>query len=137
VGDGTQTRDFTFVTDVVDAFVRAAESDVSGQIMNVGAGAPQSVNRLVSLLSGDVVNIPKRPGEPDCTFADTTKISSQLGWKPQVSFEEGVERMLSELDRWRDSPVWDESSISEATRDWFTHLGDNNPAENADSREKV
>src|SRR2546421_8818128 len=45
VGDGTQTRDFIFVTDVVDAFARAADSDVSGEPLNVGTGSPQSVNR--------------------------------------------------------------------------------------------
>src|SRR5207244_634487 len=65
VGDGRQTRDFTFVTDVAGAFIAAAESDVSGQAMNVGSGSHYSVNRLVELLGGDVVHIPKRPGEPD------------------------------------------------------------------------
>ena len=135
VGDGTQTRDFTFVTDVVDAFVRAADSSIQNEVVNVGAGAPQSINRLVCLLGGDVVNIPKRPGEPDCTFADTSKISKLLGWTPQVSFEDGVQRMLNELDRWRDAPVWDESTIVEATREWFAHLGNNRPAKQTESSE--
>src|SRR3970282_1332147 len=58
VGDGTQTRDFTFVTDVVEAFIRAARSDVTGEIFNVGSGNTYSVNRLVELLGGDVVHIP-------------------------------------------------------------------------------
>jgi UDP-glucose 4-epimerase len=123
VGDGTQTRDFTFVTDVVDAFVKAAESDITGEVFNVGSEATHSINYLVSLLGGDVVYIPKRPGEPDCTFADITKIKNLLGWRPKASFEEGVGVMLKNIEQWRDGPVWDESSIAEATRDWFRYLG--------------
>lgn len=122
VGDGTQTRDFTFVTDVVDAFVRAAESDLVGEVLNVGSGNTYSVNYLVSLLGGDGVHIPERPGEPDCTFADISKISKMLGWKPKVSFEDGVNIMLQNIDQWRNAPVWDEKSIAEATRDWFAYL---------------
>ena len=87
VGDGEQTRDFTFVTDIAQAIVTAAKSDRTGQIYNVGSGATVSVNNLVKLLGGDKVNIPKRPGEPDSTFADISKIRSELGWKPQVSYE--------------------------------------------------
>lgn len=123
VGDGTQRRDFLYVTDVARAFFQAAEADRSLAIYNVGAGAPQSVNRLVELLGGgDVVHLPKRPGEPDCTWADITKISSELNWKPQVNFAEGVGRMLANIDYWRQAPVWDEGSIAEATREWFRYL---------------
>jgi UDP-glucose 4-epimerase len=123
VGDGTQTRDFTFVTDVADALVKAARADITGEIFNVGSGAAYSVNCLVELLQGPVVYIPKRPGEPDCTFADTRKIARMLGWRPTVRFEEGVRRMLAAIDAWRDAPVWDPPSIAEATRDWFGYLG--------------
>ncbi len=123
VGDGTQTRDFTFVTDVADAMVRAAESSVDGEMFNVGSGGTYSVNYLVELLGGEVTYIPKRPGEPDCTFADISKISQALGWQPKVGFEEGVRIMLDNIDRWRDAPLWDEKSIAEATQDWFTYLG--------------
>lgn len=123
VGDGTQTRDFTYVTDVAEAFVRAAESSLTGEAMNVGSGNHYSVNRLVELLGGPVVHIPKRPGEPDCTFADTTKIRRLLGWTPKVSFEDGVRRMLERLEDWRDAPVWEPASISRATASWFRYLG--------------
>ena len=123
VGDGTQTRDFTFVTDVVEAFICAAASEVRGEVFNVGSGNTYSVNRLVELLDGDVVHIPKRPGEPDCTYADTQKIRRVLGWQPQVSFERAVRIMLENIDYWQQAPVWSPESISDATRDWFVYLG--------------
>ena len=123
VGDGEQTRDFTYVTDVVDALVTAADSNVTGRSFNVGSGGTYSVNRLVELLGGEVTYIPKRPGEPDCTFADITRIQAELGWQPTISFETGVARMLDHLDDWRDAPVWDPSSIASATSDWFKYLG--------------
>lgn len=123
VGDGNQTRDFTFVTDVADAFVKAADASVQGEVFNVGSGGTYSVNRLVSLLGGERVHLPKRPGEPDCTYADIQKISRELEWRPQVRFEEGVQVMLERIDQWRDAPVWDEASIADATQEWFVHLG--------------
>jgi UDP-glucose 4-epimerase len=122
VGDGTQTRDFTYVTDVVEAFLAAAASDLSGQALNVGSGGTYSVNRLVELLGGEAVHLPRRPGEPDCTFADTTRIRERLGWAPKVPFEAGVTRMLEHIEAWRSAPVWDPESIREATRDWFKYL---------------
>jgi UDP-glucose 4-epimerase len=91
--------------------------------MNVGSGNTYSVNRLVELLGGEVVHIPKRPGEPDCTFADTSKIEKLLGWKPKVSFEAGVKVMLENIDYWRKAPVWETETIARATKDWFKYLG--------------
>jgi UDP-glucose 4-epimerase len=123
VGDGTQTRDFTFVTDVADAFVAAAQSEVVGDIFNVGSGQTISVNRLVELLGGPMQHLPKRPGEPDCTFADVSKIQQRLGWRARVPFEQGVKVMLDHIQLWKDAPVWDERSIAAATAEWFTHLG--------------
>jgi UDP-glucose 4-epimerase len=124
VGDGEQTRDFTFVSDVVDALVTTAASDLRDQVFNVGSGAPVSVNRLVELLKAkESVNIPKRPGEPDCTFADMTRISQALGWAPMVGIEEGVAIMLENIEYWRDAPVWTPGKIASATEDWFKYLG--------------
>jgi UDP-glucose 4-epimerase len=124
VGDGSQTRDFTFVTDIVDACVTASKrNDVSGEIFNVGSGNTYSINTLVKLLGGDITYIPKRPGEPDCTFADTQKINRILQWKPKVSLEDGVRIMLDNIDYWREAPLWNPESIAEATKDWFKYLG--------------
>lgn len=123
VGDGEQTRDFTYVTDIVDAICTAAEHAPAGAIYNVGSGKAQSVNRLVELLGAtETVHIPKRPGEPDCTLADMSHIRVELGWKPKVSFEEGVAEMLANIDYWRTAPVWTVDTIREATADWFKYL---------------
>ena len=123
VGDGTQTRDFTYVTDIVDALIAAALSDKSGEIYNVGSGKTISVNRLVELLGGTSINIPKRPGEPDCTFADIAKIKADLAWEPKIPIEIGVQKVLENIEYWRNAPVWTPSTISSATKDWFKYLG--------------
>lgn len=126
VGTGEQTRDFTYVTDVVEAFLMAAKSDIAGERFNVGSEHTYSVNRLVELISegnAEVVHIPKRPGEPDCTWADTGKITRMLGWHPKVTLEEGVRHILEHIDYWKKAPVWTPEAIGEATRDWFKYLG--------------
>jgi UDP-glucose 4-epimerase len=124
VGDGTQTRDFTFVTDVADACMTAAKNDNAiGQIMNVGSGNTYSVNLLTKLLGGEATYIPKRPGEPNSTFADISKIQKLLRWKPKVTFEQGVQKMIENIEYWREAPLWDPKSIEAATRDWFKYLG--------------
>jgi UDP-glucose 4-epimerase len=124
VGDGTQTRDFTFVADVADCFVQAAASDVDGEVFNIGSGQTYSINYLVELLGGETVHLPKRPGEPDCTFADTKKVRQMLEWRPSVSLEAGVKVMLENIDLWRDAPVWDVESIAGATVEWHKYLGE-------------
>jgi UDP-glucose 4-epimerase len=124
VGDGTQQRDFTYVADAVAALIAAASSDRAGRCYNVGSDNPVSVNRLVELLGArETVHIPKRPGEPDCTFADTRRIKAELGWSARVPIEQGVENMLAAIEYWRDAPVWTPQSIAAATADWFKHLG--------------
>lgn len=123
VGDGTQTRDFTYVTDVAQALISAAQSSRSEEIYNVGSGRTVSVNRLVELLGGEKVHIPKRPGEPDCTFADIQKIKRDLQWEPGVPIEKGVAEVVKNIDYWRNAPVWTPDSIATATQDWFKYLG--------------
>jgi UDP-glucose 4-epimerase len=122
VGDGEQTRDFTYVTDIVDACFKASQSEYSCEIFNVGSDNTYSINYLAQLLGGEKQYIPKRPGEPDCTYADITKIKKMLDWKPKVSFEDGVKIMLENIEQWRDAPVWDKDSIDDATKDWFECL---------------
>jgi len=123
VGDGMQTRDFTFVSDVVAAFIKAAESDITGEIINIGSGKSESVLTLVKLLAGEITHIPKRPGEPDCTWADITKATTLLKWQPQVPLSQGVSEMLANIELWRDAPVWTPETIQQETKSWFEHLG--------------
>ncbi len=101
----------------------AAQSRVTGEAFNVGTGVPVAGNRLVELLKGEVVHVPKRPGEPDRTHADIGKIQRHLGWRPKVSIEEGVGILLENIEYWRQAPVWTPDSIEAATRDWFRYLG--------------
>ena len=122
VGDGTQTRDFTYVTDIVDAFYTAAVSDICNEIFNIGSDNTYSVNRLIELLGGDKVYIPKRPGEPDCTYADISKAKKLLNWKPKISLEEGVKIILANIEYWSKAPVWTPDTIKKETSDWFKYL---------------
>lgn len=97
---------------------------ISRTVFNVGSDNTYSVNRLVELLGGDKVHIPKRPGEPDCTYADITEIKRVLNWTPKVKFEDGVATMLKSMDQYKDAPLWTVDKIADATKDWFKYLGD-------------
>lgn len=124
VGDGSQSRDFTHVSDVVNAFVSSLEVETSEntRIYNVGSGRTQTVSYLAKLIGGPTVPLPKRPGEPDITFADITKIRAELGWNPHQKFEDGVLELLENIDQFKDAPVWDVKSIERATDVWFKRL---------------
>ena len=74
------------------------------------------------MIGGPVVYIPKRPGEPDVTWADISKITRDLDWKPRVPFDKGVAAMMAEIQNWRDAPLWDPESIKQATKTWFEAL---------------
>lgn len=121
VGDGTQRRDFTHVSDVVDALVKAAESDVTG-VFNVGSGEAPSINDLVQLFDAPAVSIPSRPGEPAITLADTRKIQQALGWGPRMSFQAGVRDLLTRVHEWRTAPVWTPETIAAQTAQWHQYL---------------
>lgn len=90
-GDGTQTRDFTNVRDVVRANLLAVESVKvgKGEVINIGAGRNFSVNQLAKLIGGSVVHEPPRI-EPHDTLADNSLAKKLLGWEPKISLEEGI-----------------------------------------------
>ena len=91
VGGGEQTRDFTFVSDVVSAInVSMLSEKEEFCIYNVGSGTTVSVNTIAEIIGGATVHIPKRPGEPSCTFGDITKIQRELNWSPKIGLEEGM-----------------------------------------------
>jgi len=123
VGDGSQRRDFIYVTDVAQAFLAAAETEIAGEVFNIGAGNPQSINRLVDLIGGARSYVPRRPGEPDCTWANIDKATTVLGWRCQTNFETGVAAMIADIECWRNAPLWDPATIADATATWFRYLG--------------
>ncbi len=124
VGDGEQKRDFVYVTDVARAFYLAATTEKNNQIYNLGAGNPQSINKLIEIIGGDKIHLPKRPGEPEITHADINKITNELGWSPLINFEDGVEKMIAEISNWEEAPLWDKDTIEEATKIWFKYMRD-------------
>jgi UDP-glucose 4-epimerase len=121
VGDGNQKRDFIHVSDVCRAFRMAAESEVTG-VFNVGSGMPTSINQLTKLIGGEIIHIPKRPGEPEVTCADIRKIERELDWHPRVPLVKGIVEMLAHIEDYRSAPLWNEQSIGEATKTWFETL---------------
>ena len=122
VGNGEQSRDFLYVTDVVEAFYAAAISNYNNEVYNLGAGNPQTIIYLTKLIGGNSVFVPKRPGEPDCTWANISKIKEHLDWIPTISFEKGVEKMMQDISNWKDAPLWDPKSINKATETWFRYM---------------
>ena len=122
VGNGKQTRDFIYVSDVAEIFEKSAFSDKKNQIYNVGTGKPQSILYLTKLLKGKKIHIPKRPGEPDFLKADISKIKKQLRWTPKVSFEKGIDQLIKNIDYWKSAPLWNSAKIKAATKNWFKHL---------------
>ena len=123
VGDGEQSRDFTHVRDVASAFAMSIDTPDAGHILNVGSGTHRSVNDLANLIGGEKIYLPKRPGEPDITFADISRVADLLNWKPKISLETGVAELLNSVQDWKSAPLWDRESIAEATSDWFKLLG--------------
>ncbi len=122
VGDGSQKRDFVYVTDVAQAFYQAAISKLSNETFNLGTGKPKSILKLIKLLGGRYIKIPKRPGEPDTTHASINKISKMLKWSPKINFDQGVNNMLNNISDWKNAPLWNKKKISKETRVWFKYL---------------
>ncbi len=122
VGNGKQSRDFVYVTDVARAFYAAAQTKISGRVYNVGTGNPKSVNFLANLVGGKKVFIPNRPGEPFTSRADIRKIKKELNWKPTINFKEGISIMIKEIYKWKDAPLWTPKKIKSSTKNWFKYL---------------
>ena len=123
VGDGTQTRDFIHVYDLVNAIILTAQKGKQGEIYNVGNGKEIPVNLIADIIGGNKVSIPQRPGEPDRSLADISKIKTQLNWQPKISINKGIEMLLKNINDWKEAPVWTPETIKEATKSWFKLLG--------------
>lgn len=96
VGDGEQRRDFTHVSDVVQANIKAAITEVSeecfGEVYNVGCGKNYSVNEIANMISDNTINIPPRIGESRVTLANNNKLRKTFGWEPTVDLFEWVSK---------------------------------------------
>lgn len=96
-GDGTQTRDFTHVRDVVAAnFAAFKKEGVAGEVFNIGSGRNFSVKHIAKLIGGQIEYVPARL-EPHDTLADISKARAELGWEPKMIFEEGIAELKKEL----------------------------------------
>jgi len=100
-GDGEQTRDYTFVTDIAEGMVAASRSEAArGRVINLASGQEVSVNRLVRLIcqalgyEGEIHHAPPRPADVRRHLADASLAHSLLGWRPRVSLEEGIARTV-------------------------------------------
>ena len=107
---------------MVGAVIKAALSKKVGKIYNVGSGKEVTVNKIAKLIGGEKINIQKRPGEPDRSLADISKIKRDLNWMPKIKIEEGVKDLLSKIHYWKKAPVWTPKSIKKATKVWFKLL---------------
>jgi len=99
-GTGEQSRDFTFITDIVEANILAAERGGHGAVYNIGGGVQASVNQILSFLSEEIGALkidrkPRQHGDALHTKADTSRAQRELGFQPKVSLEEGIRRQIA------------------------------------------
>ena len=125
VGDGKQTRDFIHIFDLVDAMVKVAQNGKSGEVYNVASGQETSINSVADIIGGNKIKIPKRPGEPDRSLADISKIKAHFNWQPKITINEGIKMLLKNINEWKEAPVWTPETIKEATKSWFELLSKN------------
>ena len=105
------------------ALIKSAVKAKPGKIYNLGSGKETSVNTIANIIGGKKVYIPKRPGEPDRSLADISKIKKELNWKPTINIHDGVRELMKIINNWKNAPVWTPKSIKKATRVWFKELG--------------
>jgi len=125
VGDGKQTRDFIHVYDLVDAMILAVKKTKNCEIYNLASGKEVSVNYIANVISDKKVYIPKRPGEPDRSLADISKIKLELNWKPKIDINTGIKMLMKNINEWKDAPVWTPETIDHVTKAWFKYLKKN------------
>jgi UDP-glucose 4-epimerase len=83
VGDGEQRRDFTYISDVVEANIMAEKSDIKFGIYNVGTGKNYSINEIANFIGDHKIYVDERPAEVRETLADIESTIQDIGWKPK------------------------------------------------------
>ena len=94
VGNGKQTRDFIHVDDLANAFIKIIKSKLIKKIYNLGSGKRTSINTIAKIFGGKRKFIPLRPGEPKNSLANISKLKKDINWKPKISIEKGIEKLL-------------------------------------------
>ncbi len=122
VGSGKQKRDFTYVTDVANGFYKAGVSNIKFGIFNLSSGKPFKVLDIAKKLSNNIVQIPKRPGEPNITFGNSLRFRKTFNWKPRIDIDTGIKFMLEDVKWLKNAPVWTKKKINKATKLWFKYL---------------
>jgi UDP-glucose 4-epimerase len=95
-GDGTQTRDFTYIADIVDANIKAAYSPITGESFNIGGGSRITVNELIRIIEekcgkkGSIIYGDQQKGDVTDTLADISITLTKLGWTPHISVQDGI-----------------------------------------------
>ena len=95
VGNGKQTRDFIHVDDLANAFIKAIKSKSFNKVYNLGSGKKTSINTIAKIFGGKKKYIPRRPGEPKNSLANISKIKKEIKWKPKISIEQGLKKLLN------------------------------------------
>ncbi len=122
VGTGNQKRDFTYVTDIAEAFYKCLNYKGKFSVFNIGTGNPITVNKIANLLKCEKITIPKRPGEPNITHANIKLAKKELKWTAKISIVKGINLILKELDYWKKAPLWTPKKIKKATVEWFKYI---------------
>ena len=95
VGDGKQKRDFIHVDDLANAFIKVIKSKLVNKIYNLGSGKSTSINTVAKIFRGKRKHIAIRPGEPRTSLAKITKLKKDINWKPKISIQLGIKKLLS------------------------------------------
>ena len=122
VGSGKQSRDFIYVSDVCDAFIKSIYTSQKNLILNIGNSRPIKIIDLVKTLKSKYVKVPNRPGEPFKTYADIKLAKKKINWKPKIQFNVGIKKLLDNLDYWKKAPLWTPLKIKLTTKLWFKYL---------------
>jgi nucleoside-diphosphate-sugar epimerase len=93
-GAGRQRRDFVHVRDVVAANIAVMQSDVRGEVFNVGSGASLSVKELADMISPNQIHTEARKNDSEVTLADISKIQAALDWSPKIAFADGLAELI-------------------------------------------
>ena len=123
VGNGSQKRDFLYISDLCDAFYKASKSRFKNEVFNLGSDNPKKIIYLAKLIYNNYTFLPWRPGEPKKTHANIDKIKKKLNWKPKVSLKDGIKIVLKNINWWKNAPLWTPLKIKKATKNWHKYLG--------------